>query len=281
MASSTHLPALVIGCGYLGRRVANVWRASRPVAALTRSRAEELQRDGLQPIVGDVLDANSLMNLPLASTVLYAVGLDRSAGRSMREVYVNGLANVVRQVRCTGPFIYISSTSVYGQRDGSWVDESSLTEPLEESGRVVLEAERTLRSLRPDAIVLRFGGIYGPNRVLRRQALLAGEPLTIDAEKWLNLIHVSDGVTAVLAACERGEAGATYNVCDDEPVTRRAFYTESAIVLQAPPAMFAYQAMTIASEANRRVRNRRLCEQLGWRPHHASYRDGLRACEVG
>ena len=77
--------------------------------------------------------------------MLYAIGLDRSAGKGMREVYLDGLTNVLNVLPMPRRFIYISSTSVYGQTDGSWVDEDSLTEPAEESGRIVLECEQILR----------------------------------------------------------------------------------------------------------------------------------------
>ncbi len=190
----------------------------------------------------------------------------------MREVYVTGLRNVLAALPRGGRFIYISSTSVYGQTDGSVVDEASPTEPLEESGRVVLEAETVLRELRPDAVVLRFAGIYGPGRVLRRQALLNGEPLVGDADKWLNLIHVEDGARAVLAAEARGREGETYLIADDTPVRRREFYTHLARVLGAPPARFEHRD---AVEANRRITNQRARAELGWAPRFPSYVEGL------
>jgi nucleoside-diphosphate-sugar epimerase len=279
MSSEQSGPFLIIGCGYLGQRVATAWPGG-PVAALTRGRAAELTSLGIQPHIGDVLDSVSLQSLPAVSMLLYAVGLDRSAGRSMREVYVDGLANVLKNVHCAGPFVYISSTGVYGQTNGEWVDENSLTEPIEESGRVVLAAEQTLRQLRPDAIILRFAGIYGPNRVLRRQALLNGEPLTNDADKWLNLIHVADGVQAVLAAFRQGKPGETYLIADDEPVTRRDFYTRSAELLDAPPAQFATTGAT-GREPNRSIRNSHAKKLLGWQPEYRSYREGLAACGSG
>lgn len=273
----TGVHALVIGCGYLGRRVAAAWRADgRRVAALTRGRAGELARDGLEPVVGDVLDPASLAGLPAARAILYAVGFDRMSGQGMRDVYVNGLANVLTSARCSGPFVYVSSTSVYGQTAGEWVTEDSVTDPREASGRVVLEAEGVLRKLRPDAIILRFAGIYGPGRVLRRQALLAGEPLAGDADKWLNLIHVDDGVSAVLAAAERGQPGEVYQIADGEPVRRRDFYTLSADLLGGPPATFAASPPP-AAEANRRVSNAKARAELGFAPQYPSYREGLRA----
>lgn len=273
-------PALVIGCGYLGRRVVGLWRAAgRRVVALTRGRAEELVALGVEPLVGNVLDPATLTGLPAASTVLYAVGMDRAAGRSMRDVYVGGLANVLDALPPCDRFLYVSSTGVYGQTDGSEVDESSPTEPVEESGKVVLEAERLLRARRPDAVVLRFAGIYGPGRLLRRQALLTGEPLVGDAGKWLNLIHVEDGAGAVLAAERDARPGDTVLVADGTPVRRRDFYTHLAGLLGAPTARFEpYPAShVVPAEANRRVDNRKLRDGLGFTLWYPSYVGGLAA----
>ena len=268
--------ALIVGCGYLGRRVAARWvAAGRRVAALTRGNAAALAALGVEPVVGDVLDPDSLRDLPAAATVLYAVGMDRGQGRSMREVYVDGLAHVLGTIPPPARFIYVSSTGVYGQTDGGPIDEASPTEPTEESGKIVLDAERLLRVKVPGAIVLRFAGIYGPDRLLRKQPLLKGEPLVGDAEKWLNLIHVEDGAAAVLAAEARGVADETYLVADDEPVRRRDFYTRLAELLGAPPARFEQRPETGA--ANRRVLNRKARERLGWVPRFSSYREGLPA----
>jgi nucleoside-diphosphate-sugar epimerase len=265
---------LVFGCGYLGRRVAERWRtAGRVVQTVTRGRGAELAAAGFEPIVADVTDPTSLDAANLnANTVLYAVGMDRSAGKTMREVYVQGLENVLRRVRCKR-FLYVSSTGVYGQTDGEWVNEDSATEPLEESGKIVLEAERLLRAERPDATVLRFAGLYGPGRILRRAALLAGEPLVGDAEKYLNLIDADDGAAAVERA-EHAPPG-VYCIADGSPVRRREFYSYSAEVLAAPPAQFVQRPEP--GLPNRRVDASRARNVLGWQPRHATYREGLRA----
>ena len=271
-------PALVIGCGYLGRRVAEAWRdAGRTVYALTRTRQYALRGASLHPVVGDVTDPASLFRLrelPPIATVLYAVGLDRRERHTMREVYVEGLRNVLAACPPVERWVHVSSTGVYGQTDGSIVTEESPTVPLEESGRVVLEAEQTLLMARPDATVLRFAGIYGPGRWLRKAALLAGEPYTADADKWLNLIHVADGVRAVL--CAESGPGGTFNIADDEPVRRRDFYTESARLLGAPPAVFVAPEVT-GVEANRRVSNAKARRALHFTPQYPSYREGLAA----
>jgi nucleoside-diphosphate-sugar epimerase len=262
---------LVLGCGYLGQVVAHRWLAQgHPVAALTRSRTEQFRQQRLEAIQGDVTHTD--LKLPAADTVLYAIGMDRTAGKSMRDVYLHGLENVLRVLPKSRRFIYVSSTSVYGQANGDWVDETFPTEPTEESGQIILECEQLLRRHLPEAIILRFAGIYGPNRVIRRAAIERGEPLTTAPEHWLNLIHVDDGANAVVAAADHGRAG-TYNIADNCPVTRRDFYTTMAELLNAPVPQFQ---PTTGADNNRRVSNEKMRAELGMVLRYPSFREGLK-----
>jgi nucleoside-diphosphate-sugar epimerase len=273
---STPLPNLILGCGYVGRRVAARWlSAGSRVCALTRGNALSLGALGIEPIQGDVLDGESCRKLPPADTLLHAVARDRTSTASMRDVVVGGLARVLEARPECRRFIYISSTSVYGQGDGCLVDESSPTEPVEDAGKVILEAEQLLREQRPDAIILRFAGIYGPDRLLRKQAILAGEPLRGDADRWLNLVHVDDGVAAVLAAQARGTPRSIYNIADDHPVSRREFYQLLGELLRGPAACFEHRSEP--GQPNRRISNRAARQGLGWSPLYPSYREGLPA----
>jgi len=272
---------LIVGCGYLGRRVAALWRdQGKRVSALTRSRPEELRAVGVEPVAGDVLRRETLTALPPAQVVLYAVGFDRSAGASFRDVYVRGLGNVLAALPGEPRrFVYVSSTSVYGHTGGEEVDETAATEPADESGKTLLEAEALLRERLPPAVVLRFAGLYGPGRLLRRAALEKGEPLIGDPEKWLNLIHVQDGAWAVLAAEEKARPGEVYHVSDGHPVRRREFYSHLAELLGTPTPRFeplpAGAPVPPPERANRRIVNRRLREELGVKPRYPSYREGL------
>ncbi len=274
---------LIIGCGYLGSRLARLWRQAGHRVIVTKRRAglkTELDELGIEAIACDVLDPASLLKLPAADTVAYAVALDRSSGQAMRAVYVDGLANVLRVLPRPARFLYVSSSSVYGQTDGGWVDEDCATEPLEESGRIMLDAERVLTSGLPEAMILRFAGIYGPERMLREKAILAGEPILADADRWLNLIHVHDGVRALEAADKHGRPGRIYNVCDGCPVLRREFYAELARHLHAPPPRLltpsAAKPLPPHEQSHRRLRNRRLVEELRFVLECPSYREGLK-----
>jgi nucleoside-diphosphate-sugar epimerase len=270
---------LVIGCGYLGGRVAGQWLSQgHEVYATTRSerRADELRHLGVKPVRYDVLDLASLPPLPRADTVVHSIALDRTSGRTMRDLYVGGLTNLLSLLPKPRRFLYVGSTGVYGQEDGGRVDEDSATEPKDASGKVVLEAEQALRQMFPEAVVLRFAGIYGPGRILREQAIRQGEPIAGDPDRWLNLIHVEDGAGAVLAAEANGQAGETYNVSDGHPVRRREFYSTLARLLGAPEPRFVPPEGNASHErANRRIGNRRLMEDLGLPLRYRSYEVGL------
>jgi len=274
----------IIGCGYLGRRIAAFWQSQGDrVHAATRrpDQAAAFRSQGIEPVVCDVLDVESLKRLPAVDTVVYAVGFDRSAGATMRAVYVDGLANVLAHLPLPSRFIYVSSSSVYGQTDGGWVDEESPTEPQEASGKIVLDAERVVHAKLPGAILLRFAGIYGPGRLLRHATIAKSEPIVGDADKWLNLIHVEDGARVVLAAEAHATPGRVCNVCDDQPVRRRDFYTELARVLGAPPPRFvappADQPTPPHEKANRRIRNVQMKEELHAELRYPGYVQGLAA----
>lgn len=264
---------LVIGCGYLGRRVAERWLATGDeVWALTRSveRANELASAELIPIVGDVTHCSSLTALPEVDTILHAVGFDRSAAATKHAVYVDGLSNVLVAMkgRCQR-FIHISSTSVYAQHAEEWVDEQSPCEPTEESGCICLDAERLIQQAAPTSSgtlfnILRLSGIYGPQRLLSRiEALRTGARLPGPRDSWLNLIHVDDATTTVMACAERGDAGATYLVSDDRPIRRHEYYDRLADLLNAPPPTFDDTAIARHTKGHgKRCRNHKLRQEL-------------------
>jgi nucleoside-diphosphate-sugar epimerase len=274
---------LIIGCGYLGRRVARRWLdAGDDVAALTRSEvhAEEFRSEGIRPIVGDILDSRALRGVTSAQTVLYAVGFDRTTAASKREVYVDGLRNVLQALPAgVGQFLYVSSTSVYGQSQGETVDETSACLPQSEGGRICLDAERLLHEGLGDRVpthVLRLSGIYGPGRLIARiEALREHRPLPGHPESWLNLIHVADAARVIVACAQRHPAGSElWLVSDDRPVHRRTYYETLARLVGAPPPRFA-AVDEPSRNLGKRCNNRRLRDALGVRLEFPTIDEGL------
>jgi nucleoside-diphosphate-sugar epimerase len=279
---------LIFGCGYLGRRVAVLWqRSGHSVWAVTRSqrRAAELRAQSIQPLVADLTQPRSLPDLgePF-DTVLFAVGYDRSAAPTLTQVYVDGLAHVLQRLDPPpGRFIYISSTGVYGNEAGGWIDETTACRPLREGGRACWQAEQLLQSspLAPQSIVLRLAGLYGPGRIPRRAELESGRPLAAPQEGYLNLIPVDDAAAVVLAAEQRAVPPACYVVADGQPVLRGEYYRELARLLGAAPPRFAAPDPTSAvaerAASSRRVNIARLLRELSPALRFPSYREGLAA----
>lgn len=281
---------LVFGCGYLGLRVARRWLAAgHPVYPITRrhERADIWRREGLQAIVADVTQRETLQALPAADTVLYAVGHEAGPiqiGPNQIGPHLSGLRNVLDALPAFRRFIYISSTGVYGDWQGDWVDEETPCQPSRASGQACLEAERMIAAsdTARRAVVLRLAGLYGPSRIPRRDTLLAGEPLAAPRQGFLNLIHVDDAVEAALAAEKiQHDLPRVYLISDGSPVVRGDYYAELARLIGAPPPRFeASPRETPAAAraaADKRISNARMRAELDFSLRFPSYREGLRA----
>ncbi len=280
---------LIVGCGYLGRLVAQRWLADgHNVSALTRSaqNASQFEAMGINPVEGDVTKPETLGELPKAETVLIAIGFDRSAAPTKHDVYVTGLHNVLK--RCADwshRLIYISSVSVYGQSNGEWIDESSPREPSSENGQICLEAEQLIHEFYPasaaskvrSANILRLAGIYGPQRLLSRiDALKAGQSLTGRPDSWLNLIHVSDAATTVVQCDKSNSYGEDFLVSDNHPVERRKYYQRLAELVGAPEPVFDPTKKGQRTQGrNKRCRNQKIREILGVHLAYPTYEAGL------
>jgi nucleoside-diphosphate-sugar epimerase len=286
------MTTLIIGCGYLGERLAAILRAAGDrVIGTVRSpeRADKIAHLGIEPIIADVLDISSLAHLPACDRIFYAVGFDRRAGVSMRSVYEGGLRNVLTQLGASSRrFVYASSTGVYGQTDGSWVDETAVTEPRHESGKICLEAEEIVRAWAlahaPEvtAVVLRYAGLYGPGRVVRKALLERGEPIPGDPDKFLNLIHIEDAARAAAAALGSEQVDPLYVVSDDRPVTRSEYYNLAATLLGTRPPQFVPLSTRGAESdrdaTNKRVRSARIKSRLGLQLAFPDITTGLKTC---
>ena len=239
VAAAEPATRLVVGCGYLGTRVAARWLATGDrVVAVTRrrERADELARLGLEPLVADVTDPDfPAAGLPDAATVFWGVGFDRSSGTTHRDVHVLGLARLLAALPGSPRVILSSSTGVWGDEDGRVVREDTPAHPTREAGRVLLEAEALLRSHpRGPGVALRFAGLYGPGRLPRIADLRAGTPIAADPDSWLNLVHVDDAAEIVRLVAAAPHPRPLYVVSDGRPVRRRDWYGRLAALSNSP-----------------------------------------------
>lgn len=283
--------ALVLGCGYTGERLAlRLLDDGHRVTGSTRrpERAEELRGTVVEPVLLDVSDPESLRELSGLSpdVVFYLVPPLRHADEPGREV--GDVIDVLGRAPLDC-FVYVSSTSVYGDRDGEWVDETDEPCPDSSTGRARLTAERTVlekgwsRDARPR--IARVAGIYGPGRTLRDAIADGRYHLVEGLDALSNRIHVDDLAAGLVAVWERGENGRVYNLVDDEPHRSADFARRVAEIagleietLRAEEARERYSETRWARKAgSKRVSNRRLREELGVELEHPTWREGVPA----
>jgi nucleoside-diphosphate-sugar epimerase len=283
--------ALIIGCGYVGIEAGSqLLRLGHTVSGLRRqaAAAADLAAAGIRPLTGDITDAASLVRLtPEFDWVVNCAAPTSGGGtEDYRRVYLEGTRNVCRWLAGTGilKYVYTSSTGVYGQNDGAWVDETCPAEPASPTGNVLVEAEQELMRAHREsgfpAVVLRVAGIYGPGRgfylrqLQNREARIEGT-----GARFINMVHRDDVAGAIITALEKGQPGALYNVCDEEPVSQAELYGWLAKRLGVPvPPSVPESGMGPGRRGvtNKRISSRRLREQLGYKFRYPTFREGYR-----
>lgn len=218
----------ILGCGYLGLELGERLAANgADVVGVRRSTAgiERIEERGFEAVRADVTDAADLRSVPDVDAVVYAV----SGGRNGDPwaVYVEGLRTVVETFGARGippdRLVYVSSTGVYGDREGAWVDEETDLEPESERERALVAAERVaLAETDPvgvDGTAVRLAGLYGPGRYWTDRYLSG--PVV---EGYVNMVHRDDAAGAVAHLLETDACrDAVVNVVDDEPASRVTF----------------------------------------------------------
>ncbi len=283
---------LVFGCGYLGGRVARLWgSAGDQVFAVTRSeeRGQSLLAKGFSPLMADITRPETLVDLPSIDTVLIAVGMDRSRYSDIRKVYVEGLQNVLDALAdSVQHVIYVSSTGVYGDFDGGWVDEQSPTDPQREGGKACLEAEQLLKESHwgSRSTILRFAGIYGPDRVPTRQQVVDKQWDKLSPGGYLNLIQVDDGASIVQLIAHSVDVdpdntdtlAQTFLVSDGQPPLRRDYYDWIAERFGVGPIPWDPNAVApqeSRASSSKRISNQKLQQHFSVDFRYPDYRAGL------
>ncbi|HMP04147.1 MAG TPA: SDR family oxidoreductase [Gemmatales bacterium] len=288
---------LILGCGYAGRATgARLVAAGHEVAGVQRGPDDgALAAAGIRPLAADVTRPDTLAALPHGwDAVVNCVSSAGGGAAAYQALYLEGTRHVLDWLHGAPPrrYLHLGSTSVYGQTDGTWVDEDAPTEPATETARVLVETEKLLAGAAArgfPAVRLRVAGIYGPGRGRLFQQLLRGEArLDGDGARWLNQVHRDDVAGAIAAALEHGRAGRLYNVADCEPVTQRDFLFWLADTLgrsRPGPAAPDEARPRRRGATNKRVSSRRLREELGWEPRFPTFREGyaeaIRAARAG
>ena len=273
---------LIAGCGYvgtaLGARLASeghvVWGLRRRPDALLPS---------IHPLAADLTAPRTLRALPPGlDFVFYTASADASDDDSYRAAYVDGLRNLLHalghQRQDVRRVFFTSSTGVYAQSNGAWVDETSPTEPAEFSGFRVLEGERLLLGSSFPSTVLRLGGIYGPDRTRLIERVRQGLAVCQDGPPlYTNRIHRDDCAGALRHLMTLAEPASLYLGVDHEPAEQCEVLRWLARQLGvSPPRLEPPLGSTPPRQSNKRCSNTRLVAS-GYAFRYPGFRDGYSA----
>ncbi|MCP3869709.1 MAG: SDR family oxidoreductase [Gammaproteobacteria bacterium] len=282
---------LIIGCGYLGQRVATYYQSvNQSVCGLVRTGASgsDLLKRGIAPLVQD-LDEEPLPELSLAKLRIFYFLPPPGTGETDPRIERLGMAS--RGDSPPEKVVYLSTTGVYGDCDGALVDETRTAKPTALRARRRWDAEQKFRSWSRndgfDLIILRVAGIYGPGR-LPLERIKQRLPLVRSEEApWTNRIHVDDLVQACTQAMEKGQNGEIYNVSDGAPGTMTDYFDQIAdqANLPRPPRIALAQGDDLLSPGmmsymreSRRLDNRKMLDELGVTLRYPDLASGLKNC---
>lgn len=258
---------LIFGLGYSASRIRRILEARGwQVDGTSREAAEDRLRFDDRAVV--------LAALAKATHILSSVPPDDNGVDPVLTAYGEPIA--CAPARWIG---YLSSTGVYGDTGGAWVDEGA---PLRGRRAGRIRADENWRALRNDVRRFRLPGIYGPGRSALDR-VVAGQAHRTGIEGQLfSRIHVDDIAGAVIASLSSAATGA-FNIADDAPASQDAVVEAAAAMLRLPPPpVVALDQLSPAARAfyaeNRRVANGRAKRLLCWQPRYRHYRDGLSAC---
>ncbi len=278
---------LIAGCGDLGMRTAALLSAQAGVDAVfgLKRRPPAGNEHAIQWVSADLADPATLASLPDGIThVLYCPTPSGRDEQAYREVFVDGLRHLL-----AGPafgtvqrMVFVSSSAVYGDHQGDWIDEETPTHPQGFNGRILLQAESLSHSwgaqadgsgpeVKGSSCVLRLAGIYGPGRTQLLDRLRQGQARApVEPPHWANRIHVDDAARACMTLLMKEAVAPCYLGCDDTPLPLRDLYVALARRIGAPEVPVGPGPANVGSK---RMRNARL-RATGWIPAHPDAREG-------
>ena len=268
---------LIAGCGYIGAAAADLFHAAGwEVEGWTHS-AESATRLQSKPYplrAVDITDAESVRTAAADfAVVIHCASSAGGGAESYRRLYLEGARHLLRELKPLR-LVYTSSTSVYAQIDGEWVDETSPAEPQHETGQILRQTEELITQ--KGGLVVRLAGIYGPGRSALLRKFLSGEArLENGGGRYQNQAHRDDIAAGLFHLASLPDNPGIVNLADDQPFTQLQCYAWLAKKLNRPlPAESALTGERKRGTSNKRVSNRKL-RALGWTPRFPNFQVGM------
>jgi nucleoside-diphosphate-sugar epimerase len=267
---------LIAGCGYVGQATADLlhergWKVEGWTASPQSARQLGARPYSVRAV--DIADSAAVLAVREEfDVVIQCASSGGGEAEAYRRVYLEGARNLLHAFP-RARLLLTGSTSVYAQKHGDIVDETSPANPAHEQGQILREVEEIVLS--HSGTVARLGGIYGPGRSFFLRKLLAGEAMPDDAgDRYINQAHRDDIVSALFLLAEQRANGGRqiYNVVDDQPILARDAYQWLSARLQRPlpAATGKVVSRRKRGDSNKRVSNKKL-RALGWEPRYPNF----------
>ncbi|WP_325437272.1 SDR family oxidoreductase [Pseudomonas nitroreducens] len=286
MSKSTFPSLMIVGCGDVGSRLgrqlaAQDWRVHglrRNVAALPLE---------VLPVAGDLAQLECPDTWPVGSLdyLVYCAAATQHDEAGYRAAYVEGLRNTLGWLKQRGQtpkrLLFVSSSGVYAQRNGEWIDETSPAEAESYSGSVMLEAEQVALQSGIPASVVRLTGIYGPGREWLLKQVREGYRVASEPPLYANRIHAEDCAGLLAHLLEADRQGVALEDCylgvDNDPA---ALHDVVAWLREHLGVTLWADEQTVRRAGSKRCSNAR-ARALGWEPRYPSFREGYAAILAG
>jgi len=272
----------IVGCGYVGQAVARSFLDRNiPVRALTRGNFQQLQQLGIQPIIGDLDNPQTLKNLQIQRDEIifyFAPPPNQNTTDPRLRNFLNALTQAPEKI------VLISTTGVYGDCKGEWITEDQPLNPQADRAKRRVDAENTLKNSELNYTILRVAGIYGAGK-LPIERLQKGIPVLKESQSpFSNRIHIVDLTRVCELAAEKSPARSIYHVSDGNPTTMTDYFNRVADALKLPrppeidenaskdqlsPEMRSYLA------ESKRLNIQKARSELGFNPLYPDLKTGL------
>ena len=273
---------LIAGCGDVGGRLARQLLAQNWTVFGLRRSIQQLPA-GVLPVAADLVEPQLPLTWPRGPLeyLVYCAAASESSEAGYRAAYVDGLRHVLAWLAHSGQrprrVLFVSSSSVYGQKNAEWVDETSAVEPVGFSGRILLEAEQLLFNSGLPACAVRLTGIYGPGRSWLLDQVRQGYRVASEPPLYGNRIHAEDAAGLLAYLLKADQSGqpleAVYLGVDDCPAPLH----EVVAWLREQLGVSGWAAdASVRRAGSKRCSNAR-ARALGWAPRYVDYRAGYAA----
>jgi len=280
-----HTPSLMIaGCGDLGIRLGQRLADAGWQSFGLRRDTSRLP-NAIRPVAGDLFDARCPADWPATTPdyVVYAASANQHDEAGYRLAYVEGLRHVLDWLQQRGQhprrLLFVSSTGVYGQHQGEWIDEASATEPRGHTGQVMLEAERLALGCGLATTVVRMAGLYHPDRPWLQNQVRAGLRVQREPAQYSNRIHRDDAAALLAFLLQEDWRGVALQECylgvDDDPAPLH----EVVDWLRARLGVTHWAEGSMTRRAGSKRCSNARARALGWVPQYPGYRDGYAALD--